>query len=88
MKKFERDSGPPPVFGGANLGIPLSQYISALFGVDSRHQYHRLHMPWDNGVDKKAHINDVATTVIKKPMPLTTCDGAAVIILWSRQTRV
>lgn len=45
-------------------------------------------MPWDNGVDKKAHINDVAATVIKKPMPLTTCDGAAVIIIWSRQTRV
>ena len=45
-------------------------------------------MPWDNAVDKKAHINDVAATVLKKPMPLPTCDGAAVIILWSRQTRV
>ena len=42
-------------------------------------------MPWDNRVDKKTHINDVAPTVLTKPMPLTTCDGAAVIILWSQQ---
>jgi len=32
-------------------------------------------MPWDNGVDKKAHINDVATTILKKPMPLTVASG-------------
>ena len=43
-------------------------------------------MPWDNGVDKKAHINGVATTVLEKPMPLTSYDGAAETILWSRQT--
>lgn len=42
-------------------------------------------MPWDNRVDKKTHINGVAPTVLAKPMPLTTCDGAAVIILWSQQ---
>ena len=36
-----------------------------------RHQYYRLLMPWDNGVDKKAHINSIAPTNLKKPMPPT-----------------
>ena len=42
MKKYERDSGPPVL--GANLGIPLFQYISALCDVGSRHQCYGLHM--------------------------------------------
>lgn len=49
IKKSERDSGPPPVLG-ANLGIPLFQYISALSGIGSCHQYDCLHIR-DNRID-------------------------------------
>ena len=41
MEKYERDSELPPVFG-ANLEIPLFQYISALLRASSRHQYYSL----------------------------------------------
>lgn len=44
-------------------------------------------MLWDNGVNKKAIINTVATTFLIKPMTLIACDGAAVMIICPRQVR-
>ena len=38
-------------------------------------------MHWDPRVDNKAHINAVATTIFKKPMPSTTYDEASEAIL-------
>ena len=38
MEKYKRDSGPPLVFG-ANLEIPLFQYISALLRARKNYQY-------------------------------------------------
>ena len=68
IKKSERDSGPPPVLG-ANLGIPLFQYISALSGIGSCHQYDCLHIR-DNRIDISLKaldfIEDVSVSLEEK----------------------
>ena len=56
----------------ANLVILLFQYISAVSGAGSCHQYDCLHMSWDNSVNKNGIIYAVATTLGVRNMPLTS----------------
>ena len=48
----------------------------------SRHQHDCLHMPWDNSVNKTAHIYAVVTPLGVRNMPLTGYARVFESVLW------
>ena len=49
---------------------------------------YRFHMPWDNSVNKMAHIHAVVTTLGVRNMPLTDCVRTPGSISLSRQAGI
>ena len=63
----------------------LNEVLRILYFLE---QNYRLHMPWDNSVNKKAVIYAVVTTIDVENMPLTCWVRALGSIALTRQTGI